>query len=262
MLPSARRRRRAGRPSRWRAAAGARRDDPGRPRRFAHRDARRRPVESDEAYAHRDDPAQLAIVQARLAEAAKLAPADYGVLWRLARVEVWRADDPKVGNDEKKTLGKLAWDYGDRATAADPKRVEGWYWSAAGMGMYGLGIGVFTALRQGIEPKFKERLGNAEKIDPGYDHGAIQTAWGRFYYKLPWPKYDAHKSEQALVEALRRNPDNVRAHVYLADLFGKEHRGKDAHAQLEAAIAKPPGQYDPPEERRWQEQARRLLGEK
>jgi hypothetical protein len=216
-------------------------------------------AESDEAYARRDEAAELAVTKARLAEAEKLAPGDFEVLWRLARLNVWLADDLKISGEEKSRLGKIAWDFGDRATSANPARVEGWYWSAAGMGLYGLGIGVLTALHQGIEPKFKERLGNAERIDAGYQHGGVQTAWGRFYFKLPWPKYDPRKSEEQLVAALQRNPANVRAHVYLAELLAKEDRSQEAQAQLQAAIAKPPGQYDPPEERRWQEEAKRLL---
>ncbi len=216
-------------------------------------------AESDEAYTRRDDPAQFGILKSRLAEAEKLAPGDFAVLWRLARLNVWLADDPKLAGEEKSRIGKIAWELGDRASAANPARVEGWYWSAAGMGLYSLGIGVITALRQGIEPKFRERLGNAERIDAGYNDGAIQTAWGRVFYKLPWPKSDPRKSEESFLAALQRNPGSVRAHVYFAELLAKEDRGPEARAQLEAAIAKPPGQYDPPEERRWQEEARRLL---
>ena len=75
----------------------------------------------------------------------------------------------------KSQIGKLAWDLGERAIKANPDRVEGWNYAASGMGNYALGIGVFAALRQGIEGKFKDRLSHAEKIDPGFEAGAIQT---------------------------------------------------------------------------------------
>jgi hypothetical protein len=58
------------------------------------------------------------------------------------------------------------------------------------------------------------------------------------------------------------NPDNVRAHVYLADLDRKEDEPAQARAELEKAVANPPGRYDPPEERRWQAAARRRLASK
>lgn len=214
-------------------------------------------AEADRLYAHRDAPGALDTLRARLAEAEKIAPEDYDVLWRFARLDFWLADDPGLSNDEKSRLGKLAWEYGDRATAVNPGRVEGWHYAAAGVGNYALGIGVLTALRQGIEGKFKARLSKAESIDPDFDHGAIQTAWGRFWYELPWPKYSAERSRKALEAALAKNPDNVRAHVYLADLFAKEGQPLRAQAELQRALAGAPGRYDAAEEQRWQAVARR-----
>jgi hypothetical protein len=213
----------------------------------------------DASYARRDEKGQLDRQRALLAEADQLAPNDYEVLWRQARLHFWLADDPNAPAREKSRLGKKGWEYGDRATAADPARVEGWHFAAAGVGSYALGIGVITALRQGIEGKFKERLSRAEKIDPDFQNGAIQTAWGRFWYELPWPKYDAKKSREALEAALKKNPDNVRAHVYLAELWLKQNRSDPWWAELHKAIAKPPGRYDAPEERRWQEVAKRMI---
>ena len=215
----------------------------------------------DAAWARRDDPAAIATQRTRLEEALRRAPGDYGALWRMARLNFWLADDPGLKSGDKSRFGKIAWEYGDRATAANPNGVEGWHYGAAGVGNYALGIGVFTALRQGIEGKFKERLSKAESIDPSFENGGIQTAWGRFYYELPWPKYSAKRSRKYLEEALAKNPDNVRAHVYLADLFAKEEHPDQAMAELQKAIAKPPGRYDAPEERRWQEVARKRIAE-
>lgn len=216
-------------------------------------------AEIDAAYAHRDDPGVMEALGKKLEDAGKRWPEDYEVLWREARHYFWLADDPNLGKKEKSRFGKTGWDWGDRATRANPERVEGWHYAAAGMGNYALGIGVISALRQGIEGKFKERLSAAERIDPGFQDGAIQTAWGRFWYELPWPKYSARRSRRALEDALKRNPDNVRAHVYLADLDLKEDEPARARAELEKAVANPPGRYDAPEERRWQDVARKKL---
>jgi tetratricopeptide (TPR) repeat protein len=213
-------------------------------------------AEVDRLYAQRDQRGAIDEMRARLAEAEKAAPDDFEVLWRIARLNFWQADDPNQKNEERSRLGKIAWEYGDRATAANPARVEGWHYAAAGVGNYGLGIGVLTALRQGIEGQFKERLSKAESIDPNFEHGGIQTAWGRFWYELPWPKYSAEKSRAALEAALAKNPDNVRAHVYLSDLFVKEGDLTRAQAELQRALSRTPGRYDAPEERRWQDVAR------
>jgi len=216
-------------------------------------------AEADAAYDRRDEADQLAILKARLEEADRDHPNDYAVLWRLARMYAWTSDDPAITDKEKSKLGKEGWDLGERAIAADPTRVEGWHYCAINMGQYSLGIGILTALAQGIEGKFKDRLSHAEKIDPKFSGGAIPTAWGRFWYKLPWPKYDARKSEAAFREALRINPDNVRARVYLADLYGDEGHDDEARKQLEKAAAGEPGRYDAPEERRYQDVARKRL---
>jgi cytochrome c-type biogenesis protein CcmH/NrfG len=214
---------------------------------------------ADALYAARDVAGNLEALEKLLKEAEQAAPQDYEVLWRLARLYFWLSDDPSISDDEKSRIGKRGWELGERAVKADPKRVEGQYYAAVAMGNYALGLGVLKALRQGIEGKFKERLSRAEKLDPGYSDGAIPTAWGRFYFKLPWPKYDAEKSERHLLEALKKSPDNVRARLYLADLYVKEDHPREARAQLEKVVAHQPGSYDAPEERRTLKMARAML---
>lgn len=216
---------------------------------------------ADDAWAVRDEPGKIEALREALDKAQAAAPNDYRVLWRQARLYFWISDDPSLSNEEKSRLGKRAWEYGDRATEANPNGVEGWYFAAVGMGNYSLGIGILKALSEGIEGKYKERLSKAEKIDPKFFNGGIYTAWGRFYFKLPWPKYDARRSEQALQKSLEINPEHVRGKVYLADLYAKEGHEKEARALLEEAAAHKPGSYDLPEERRSVAQARKQLAE-
>jgi len=214
---------------------------------------------ADAAYAVRDEPGKLDEAQALLGEAERIAPGDYGVLWREARQLFWRADDPRISREEKSRLGKECWEIADRATVAEPRGPEGWFYAAAGVGNHSLGMGVLRALALGMEGKFRSRLERAEALDAAFDNGAIHTAWGRFWYELPWPKYDAGRSEERLRAALKMNPANVRALVYLAEIFRKEDRPGEARALLEEAVAREPGAYDRPEEKRWQERARELL---
>ena len=214
---------------------------------------------ADALYATRDEDGNLAELQRLLEQAERAAPDEYEVLWRLARLHFWLSDDPSISDEQKSRIGKRSWEYGDRAVKANPERVEGHYYAAVGMGNYALGLGVLKALRQGIEGKFKERLSRAERLEPGYGGGAIPTAWGRFFFELPWPKYDAGKSERRLQDALRQNPRNVRARLFLADLYLKEDHPREARAQLEQVVAHRPGSYDAPEERRTLQMARAKL---
>ena len=213
----------------------------------------------DAAWPKRDEPGRLDPILADLKKAEALAPNDYGVLWRTARWYYWMADAPGIPDPDKARLGKIAWDYGDRATRADPNRVEGWFYASTGVGMYSIGISVVKALLDGMESKYLDRLKKAQSIDPSYYGYGAEVAWGRYYYELPWPKYDAEKSEEALREALRLNPKNLRAKVFLAELYLKEDHPAEASKLLGDVLAATPGAYDPPEERRVQEMARQLL---
>jgi hypothetical protein len=198
----------------------------------------------------RDQPGKMDLDLALLQKAEKIAPADFEVLWRMARHWYWLADDPSITNEEKARLGKLTWDWSDKAAQARPARVEGWFYGSAGVGMYSLGISIVKALFDGMESKYTDRLKKAQAADPAYyGHGA-DVSWGRYYYELPWPKYDGEKSELSFRKALRSSPTNLRARVYLAELYLKEDHPVEAKKLLDAVLAAKVGAYDPPEERR------------
>ncbi len=216
---------------------------------------------ADAAWMERDLPGKLEEMGAALDAAAKGRAPAYAVLWRQARLLGWRSEDPGLTKNEKSKLGKLAWERGDQARALEPGKAEGHFYAMVGVGNYSLGVGVLSALAQGIEGKFKERLSRAEAIEPGFLLGAIPMSWGRFYFELPWPKHDAALSEKHLRDAIARNGENVRAFIYLGDLLLDEGRKDEARAawQRALAIAVVPGQGDPPEQRRWQVVARQSL---
>jgi predicted Zn-dependent protease len=110
---------------------------------------------------------------------------------------------------------------------------------------------VVKALTQGMEGKFTGRLKKAGELDPKYQHGGVDVAWGRFYEKLPWPKRDRKKAEEHLRRVLTQiNPNNLRARVFLADTLAHDNRAAEAKRLLEEVAAAQPGRYDAPEERR------------
>lgn len=215
-------------------------------------------AKADDAYKKRDQPGKMEECGNALAEAEKAAPNDYEVLWRLAQFWFWKSDD-FIPDEKKSEFGKTAWDYGEKAIAANPKRVEGHYFAAIGIGSYSLGVGILKALTKGLEGKFKSRLGKALELDRPFDNAGVDNAFGRFYFELPWPKYDAEKSEEHLKKAIQLQPKNLRARWYLAETYLKEKKAKEAKALLDEVLAATPNGYDPAEEKRSQEGARRLL---
>ena len=70
--------------------------------------------------------------------------------------------------------------------------------------------------------------------------GGAETAWGRFYDKLPWPKRDRKKAEDHLRKAIELNPHVLRARVYLASSYLDADRAPEAkHLLDEVAAARP-----------------------
>lgn len=216
----------------------------------------------DALHKRRDDRAALAEERQLVDAAVARAGNDYETLWRAARLYFWLSDDPSQSNETRSKLGKTGWDLAERAIVAAPNQAAGYYWAAVNMGNYALGLGVVKALTQGMEGKFTGRLSRAGELDPKYQFGGIDVAWGRFYEKLPWPKRDRKKAEVHLRRVLTGlNPNNLRARVFLADTLAHDNRAAEAKRLLEEVAAAPVGRYDAPEERRAKALATGLLPE-
>jgi tetratricopeptide (TPR) repeat protein len=204
----------------------------------------------DELHRRRDDKVAFAEAQRLVQAGLQRAPEDYGVLWRAARFYFWASDDPGVSRDQRSRWGKDGWDLAEHAIAVNPNDVAGYYYAAVCMGNYALGLGVVKALAIGLEGKFRDRLGKAAALNDWFENGGVETAWGRFFDKLPWPKRDRKQAEDHLRRALQINPAALRARVYLASVYLESDRAPEAKQLLDEVAAAPVGRYDAPEERR------------
>ncbi len=211
----------------------------------------------DELWKKRDQPAALkemhALVDQQLAVDARAFEAN----WRLASLYNWEANGTE--GDKKAELGKMAWEVGDRAILAKPGDVRGQYYAGLGVGLYSEGIGILTALSQGVEGKFRERMLAALRIDKDYLDGAPQVVWGRYFFKLPWPKRDVDQSIKVLEECIAGHPDNWRAKIYLADSFADQGKTEDARRFIQDVLDARTGN-DPPEDRRLKDLAKKWMG--
>jgi hypothetical protein len=203
----------------------------------------------DELHRRRDDRGAFSEEQ-RLIQAGLARAPDYGLLWRAARFYFWASDDPSLPKEQRSRWGKDGWDIAERAILSNPNDVAGYYWAALCMGNYVLGLGVVKALSLGMEAKFRDRLGRAAALNDAYEYGGVETAWGRFFDKLPWPKRDRKQGEDHLRRALGINPAALRARVYLAISYLDSDRTPEAKRLLDEVAAAPVGRYDAPEERR------------
>jgi len=194
----------------------------------------------DRLWPLREDPKVLEETREVAKAAQAKNPTDYGANWRLAAVMVWEADGLPDG-DRKAAVAKQAWETAEKAVEAKPKEVEGQYYAGAGLGLYSEGVGILTALRQGLEGKFRGYSLAALRTNRDFLDGAPLVLWGRYFFKLPWPKRDVGQSVKVLTNCLVKHPANLRARLYLAEALLSDDRKADARKQLEQIAAAPPG---------------------
>ena len=212
----------------------------------------------DELWKSRDQDTSIREMNKLLKAAQSIEPNSFDASWRQSAVLNWQANGFPDGNDLKAQLGKGAWEAGDRAAAAKPEDVRGQYNAGTGIGLYSEGVGILTALSQGLEGKFRSRVQAAIRIDKGYLDGAPQVLWGRFFFKLPWPKRDLDESVKILTAAVKDHPTNLRAKIFLADSLADSGKGDEAKALAQQALEANPG-IDLPEEKRLHEMAKKWL---
>lgn len=204
-----------------------------------------------------EDPKGVADLEATLKKSLSEKPNDFDTLVLAARFKYWRADGTADAN-LKRQWAKEGWDFGERMIALQPERIEGHYFSAINIGAYSQAVGVLKALMEGLEGQFNRRLDKALSMSERFDFGGPCIARGRYHFELPWPKRDLRKSREVLERCLRQNPEALRARYYLAETVLAEKDARAARAHLEKVLA---GNIDyaPPEGRRMQAWARRLL---
>lgn len=81
--------------------------------------------------------------------------------------------------DEWEAFVDRATEMGDEAIGADSTNAEAHYQAAHALGRYAQGIGAFTALRQGLAGRIRERLDEAIRLDP--HHWEARLALGGWH---------------------------------------------------------------------------------
>ncbi len=212
----------------------------------------------DEAWKHRDQPAAMKEIGALLKAQVVSDPNSFETNWRLAQVYIWNAN--AASGDQQADLGLAGWEAGDKAILAKPDDVRGHYLAGTGLGLYSEGIGILQALTKGLEGKFRQRIQASLRIDKDYLDGAPQVVWGRYFYKLPWPKRNIGDSIKVLRAAVQGHPTNLRAKLYLADSLLEDEKGAEAKKLMQEVMDAPAGE-DQPEAKRVKDQAKKWLSE-
>ena len=177
---------------------------------------------------------------------------DYGYHGWQKRVSGWEDNCAKYG--------KLGMKSAQKAISLEPEKVQGYYFYALSVGVYSDGVGIFTALREGLKDKTQENLETAYKIDKGFDKGGPILGLGRFWQKVPWPYHDEDKAMKYYRELMKSEyfGGHVEHYIYpaeiLMDQWGSEPK-KEARSLLKKAINSPIGSDY------WKSYARQLLAD-
>lgn len=154
--------------------------------------------------------------------------------------------------------GKTGMNLAQKAIKLNPQRSEGYYYYGLSVGVYSDGVGIFTALKEGLKDKTQNNLEKAYAIDKSLDKGGPILGLGRFWQKVPWPYHDEDKAMEYYRELMDKEyfGGHVEHYIYpaeiLMDKWGSKPK-KEARALLKKAINCP---HASPY---WKNHARQLL---
>jgi hypothetical protein len=155
--------------------------------------------------------------------------------------------------------GKKGMEYAKKAMELKPDKPHGYYFYGLNVGAYSEGVGLITALKEGLKNKTQENLERAYEIDKTFNEGGPILALGRFWQQVPWPYNDKDKAMEYYRE-LMNSPyfgKKVESYIYPAEIlmnrWGEEPK-EEARKLLEKALAKTDEPY-------WENRARELLEE-
>lgn len=213
----------------------------------------------DALYKDRESLASAQRATAIWAERLKANPRDFDSAYKLAQARYWLGTNG-LPEPQRKAALEAGIAAARAAIAVDAKRPEGHFWLAANMGALAESFG----LRQGIKYRgqIKEALLTTLKIDPAFLDGSADRALGRWYFKVPGLFGGSNKKSEAhLRKALTYNPDSIISHIFLAETLEDMGRKDEARKEAQAALDAPLDPNWTPEDKRFKEQAKRLLAE-
>ncbi len=176
------------------------------------------------------------------AQASDANPKSYEAAWKASHAYREYCNVSKERNvsgwqDTCKKYGKVAMNYGEKAIALEPNKVEGNFWYGCSVGNYSDGVSILTALKEGLKDKTQSSFEKSYSIDKMYDNGGPIKALGRFWYVLPWPLNSKEKSLTYLREYQKLFPNDVEGQVFLGEVLMDTNNSDEARTVLQKASA-------------------------
>ena len=173
-------------------------------------------------------------------------PKAFDAAWKLARACYWLGGH--APQSERRAFLERGIAAARQASALQPNRPEGHFWTAANMGAMAESFG----LRQGLKYRgaIKNELETVLKIDPAFQQGSADRALGRWYLKVPGLFGGSKsKSVEHLQRSLTYDPHSTASRYFLAETFLEMNRRADARAELQKVLDTPSNPDWAPEDR-------------
>lgn len=195
------------------------------------------------------------------------APADYGVIWRLARANFDISDNSSDPAVTEKHIYE-GFDYAEKALALNPNRAESHKWYGILIGR----VGEIEGTKQKIKNSYKvaEHTKKAIELDP--DDSGNYHVMGRWHYTLAdlsWverqvasviyatpPKASFEEAKQYFQTAIEKDPQDIRNYVWLGKTMEALDDESDARKAYQDALKQPTTSDS---DRKLQKEARELL---
>ena len=195
-------------------------------------------------------------------EIADADPENFEANWKAARAlrelgEEHRMQGVEGYEDICEEYGGKGMVYAEKAIELEPERVEGYLYYGMNVSTYSEGVGLLTAIREGLKNKTQSNLEKAYELDPDFNGGMPVYVLGRFWQVVPWPYTDRDKAMALYREFqdTKHFEENVPARIFLAELLDRR-RGRaykeEARELLESVLEMDAHPY-------WHDKARAML---
>lgn len=193
-------------------------------------------------------------------------PDNFEATWKIAKSHFFYAEESRkrsVSGWQKicEAYGKRGMKYAEKAIYLGSDEPNGYYYFALNAGTYKDGVGLLTAIKEGLKDKTQKNLEKAYALDKTFDKAGVILALGRFWQVLPWPLNDEEKAMAYYREFQQTRyftaPKNVRGHIYLAELL-KDQWGSGPKKEARKLLTDALEITDDPH---WEEKARELLND-
>ena len=195
----------------------------------------------DRQYKKRTDPKAVDKAKSYYEKVLAVDPDNVKARWKLARLFYWKGTHAK-GKAAKMKIFEQGIRYAQEGIQKNSKSIGCHYWLGVSYGKFGEAKGILASLD--LVPHLKKEMETVLKLKEGYEYGGAHRVLGRLYYKLPGIKGgDNDKAVKHLKKATKIAPNNLKSHLFLAEVYIAQGKKAEAKKELQFIIDFPEANF-------------------